>query len=144
MLTTCCINKRKPEQPYTTNKDTIVNCLILLFERVPEVTIDQNILDVAHLCLLNGINNTKSIDTEERNNLYILIRKLIKEENELCVINAGRRDLPFCMYKRKTNFCLRAFFDLIFVSQLCDANGSTMLYLCSMQRNFFVCPTEIH
>jgi hypothetical protein len=29
--------------PYTTaNKDTIVNCLVLLFERVPEVTIDQN------------------------------------------------------------------------------------------------------
>jgi hypothetical protein len=44
MLTTCCNKKRKPKpgQPYTTNKDTIVNCLVLLFERVPEVTIDQN------------------------------------------------------------------------------------------------------
>ena len=61
MLTTCCINKRKPEQPYTTNKDTIVNCLILLFERVPEVTIDQNILDVAHLCLLKS--STEEIPT---------------------------------------------------------------------------------
>jgi hypothetical protein len=38
----CCNNKRKPGQPYTTNKDTIVNCLVLLFERVPEVTIEQN------------------------------------------------------------------------------------------------------
>jgi hypothetical protein len=27
---------------YTTNKDTIVNCLVLLFECVPEVTIDQS------------------------------------------------------------------------------------------------------
>ena len=42
MLTTCCKNKRKPGRPYTTNKDTIVNCLILLFECVNEVCIDQN------------------------------------------------------------------------------------------------------
>ena len=37
MLTTCCNNNRKRGRPYTTNKDTIVNCLVLLFERVPEV-----------------------------------------------------------------------------------------------------------
>ena len=37
MLTTCCNNSRKRGRPYTTNKDTIVNCLVLLFERVPEV-----------------------------------------------------------------------------------------------------------
>ena len=42
MLTTCCNNSRKRGRPYTTNKDTIVNCLVLLFERVPEVTIDQS------------------------------------------------------------------------------------------------------
>jgi hypothetical protein len=42
MLTTCCNNNRKREPPYTTNKDTIVNCLALLFGRVPEVAIDQN------------------------------------------------------------------------------------------------------
>jgi hypothetical protein len=42
MLTTCCNNSRKRGQPYTTSKDTIVNCLVLLFERVPEVTIDQS------------------------------------------------------------------------------------------------------
>jgi hypothetical protein len=63
MLTTCCNNSRKRGRPYTTNKDTIVNCLVLLFERVPEVTIEpesrihdrlgkrsqqQEILEVAH------------------------------------------------------------------------------------------------
>jgi hypothetical protein len=42
MLTTCCNNSRKRGRPYTTNKDTIVNCLVLLFEHVPEVTIDQS------------------------------------------------------------------------------------------------------
>jgi len=42
MLTTCCNNSRKRGQPYTTSKDTIVNCLVLLFECVPEVTIDQS------------------------------------------------------------------------------------------------------
>jgi len=42
MLTTCCNNSRKRGRPYTTNKDTIVNCLVLLFECVPEVTIDQS------------------------------------------------------------------------------------------------------
>ena len=31
-------------------------------------------------------------------------------------------------YERKTSFRLRAFFDLVFVSQLCDANGSTTLH----------------
>ena len=38
MLTTCCNNNnnRKRGQPYTTNKDTIVNCLVL------QVAIDQN------------------------------------------------------------------------------------------------------
>jgi hypothetical protein len=35
-------NSMKRGQPYTTNKDTIINCLVLLFERVPEVSIDQN------------------------------------------------------------------------------------------------------
>jgi hypothetical protein len=38
----------------TTNKDTIVNCLVLLFERVPEVAIDQN--------------QESMIDTERKNN----------------------------------------------------------------------------
>ena len=42
MLTTCCNNNRKRGRPYTTTKDTIVNCLVLLFECVPEVAIDQN------------------------------------------------------------------------------------------------------
>jgi hypothetical protein len=42
MLTTCCNNSRKRGRPYTTNKDTIVNCRVLLFEHVPEVTIDQS------------------------------------------------------------------------------------------------------
>ena len=54
MLTTCCNNNRKRGQPYTTNKDTIVNCLVLLFERVPEVAIDQN--------------QESMIDTERKNN----------------------------------------------------------------------------
>ena len=31
-------------------------------------------------------------------------------------------------YERKTSFRLRAFFDLVFVSQLCDANGLTTLH----------------
>jgi hypothetical protein len=34
--------QQKRGRPYTTNKDTIVNCLVLLFEHVPEVAIDQN------------------------------------------------------------------------------------------------------
>jgi hypothetical protein len=43
MLTTsCCNNSRKRGRPYTTNKDTIVNCLVLLFDCVPEVTIDES------------------------------------------------------------------------------------------------------
>ena len=54
MLTTCCNNNRKRGRPYTTNKDTIVNCLELLFERVPEVAIDQN--------------QESMIDTERKNN----------------------------------------------------------------------------
>jgi hypothetical protein len=44
MLTTCCNKRQQRKQrggrPYTTNKAIII-CL-LLFERVPEVTIDQN------------------------------------------------------------------------------------------------------
>jgi hypothetical protein len=31
-------------------------------------------------------------------------------------------------YERKTSFRLRAFFDLVFVSQLCDANGLPTLH----------------
>jgi hypothetical protein len=31
-------------------------------------------------------------------------------------------------YERKTSFRLRAFLDLVFASQLCDANGSTTLH----------------
>jgi len=31
------------------------------------------------------------------------------------------------LYERKTSFRLTAFFDLVFVSQLCDANGLTTL-----------------
>ena len=54
MLTTCCNNNRKERMTNTTNKDTIVNCLVLLFERVPEVAIDQN--------------QESMIDTERKNN----------------------------------------------------------------------------
>jgi hypothetical protein len=34
----------------------------------------------------------------------------------------------FMRYERKTSFRLSAFFDLVFASQLCDANGSTTLH----------------
>jgi hypothetical protein len=37
-------------------------------------------------------------------------------------------DSRLSIYERKTSFCLRAFFDLVFASQLCDANGSTNLH----------------
>jgi hypothetical protein len=43
MLTTCCNNSRKRgRHTLQIIKDTIVNCLVLLFEGVPEVTIDQS------------------------------------------------------------------------------------------------------
>jgi hypothetical protein len=43
MLNTCCNNSRKQgRHTLQIIKDTIVNCLVLLFEGVPEVTIDQS------------------------------------------------------------------------------------------------------
>ena len=73
MLTTCCNNNRKRGRPYTTNKDTIVNCLVLLFERVPEVAIDQN--QGSMIDWVKEVNNEKYWKS--------LIRCLLKSDEEI-------------------------------------------------------------
>jgi len=73
MLTTCCNNNRKRGRPYTTNKDTIVNCLVLLFERVPEVAIDQN--QGSMIDWIKEVNNEKYWKS--------LIRCLLKSDEEI-------------------------------------------------------------
>ena len=73
MLTTCCNNSRKRGQPYTTNKDTIVNCLVLLFEHVPEVTIDQS--QGSMIDWVKEVNNEKYWKS--------LIRCLLKSTEEI-------------------------------------------------------------
>ena len=73
MLTTCCNNSRKRGRPYTTNKDTIVNCLVLLFERVPEVTIDQS--QGSMIDWVKEVNNEKYWKS--------LIRCLLKSTEEI-------------------------------------------------------------
>jgi hypothetical protein len=73
MLTTCCNNSRKRGRPYTTNKDTIVTCLVLLFERVPEVTIDQS--QGSMIDWVKEVNNEKY--------WKLLIRCLLKSTEEI-------------------------------------------------------------
>jgi hypothetical protein len=86
MLTTCCNNSRKRGQPYTTNKDTIVNCLVLLFERVPEVTIDQS--QGSMIDWVKEVNNEKYWKS--------LIRCLLKSTEEIPTrpTNKGWNQIP--------------------------------------------------
>ena len=74
MPTTCCNNSRKQgRHTLQIIKDTIVNCLVLLFEGVPEVTIDQS--QGSMIDSVKEVNNKKYWKS--------LIRCLLKSTEEI-------------------------------------------------------------
>ena len=74
MLNTCCNNSRKQgRHTLQIIKDTIVNCLVLLFEGVPEVTIDQS--QGSMIDSVKEVNNKKY--------WKLLIRCLLKSTEEI-------------------------------------------------------------